>query len=269
MGSKNVSAGFVSAYGDNTYVASATVTWDSNLKVTVSNVSCSSSGVSYKWRIRGRASDNDDTVYAGTDISNSFTATEGKTYIFQACVSGAGGVWGNSTDGSSNFTVTSDSGGDSGGGEEDNPTPTVLNITQGNGTILTVERIYSKHANYSDGNNKVYLSNGDTVYYDGDYFVITAEALDGYELDYYNHNGSQVPFELVNFESTDFWGNSCYSLSYEGYFASIKTTASVTSAVRIGNGSGFEQYLCYINDGSTWNKYTPYIYNGTSWDRYS
>ena len=98
--------------GGSSCVASATVSWDSNLVVTVSNVKYSyASGTpissTCKWRVRPLSGGN---PLAGTDYTPSFSATEGVQYVFQACVSGPY-PWGNSTkaeceDGSSYFTVT-------------------------------------------------------------------------------------------------------------------------------------------------------------------
>ena len=124
-------AGFIGP-GESGCVASATVSWDDNFVVTISNVkftytSGSSLSFACKWRVRPRAG---GSTLAGTDEqTNSFAAGEGISYVFQACASGPY-AWGNSTkaegeDGSSYFTVTDDSGG---GGEELPDSPEVYAI---------------------------------------------------------------------------------------------------------------------------------------------
>lgn len=106
-------AGFIGP-GQSGCVASATVSWNDNLTVTVSNVKFSYTGgtaisFSCKWRVRPLSG---GSALAGTDQgTTSFNATSGVTYVFQACASGAAYAWGNSTvsegeDGSSYFTVT-------------------------------------------------------------------------------------------------------------------------------------------------------------------
>lgn len=104
-------AGFVGP-GQSGCIASATVSWDDNFNVTISNVKYSYTGgtaisFSCKWRVRLKSGGNS---LAGTDNgTNSFKATEGASYVFQACASGPY-KWGNSLidegeDGSSYFTV--------------------------------------------------------------------------------------------------------------------------------------------------------------------
>lgn len=106
-------AGFVGP-GQSGCIASATVSWDDNLNVTISNPKFSYTGgtaisFSCKWRVRLRSGGN---PLAGTDEgTNSFKATNNTSYVFQACASGAAYAWGNSLieegeEGSSYFTVT-------------------------------------------------------------------------------------------------------------------------------------------------------------------
>lgn len=108
----NLSAGFINPNDGYTIVASTTATWNEDLKVTIGTVSYSTSSVSCKWRIKPL---NGGDPVAGTDYGNTFYAEEGITYVFQACVEGPYGSWGNSTDGSSYLTVSYSNGGGSSG----------------------------------------------------------------------------------------------------------------------------------------------------------
>ena len=118
-------AGFRSPDGGDEFVASATVFWDDNLCVTVSDVKYSTY-VECKWRVRPFAGGSPLAGYDGDNyLGDTFYATENVQYVFQACVAGPGG-WGNSiknegTDGSSYFTVRHDSGGGGSGGDIDTP----------------------------------------------------------------------------------------------------------------------------------------------------
>lgn len=119
-------AGFLYS-GGSSCVASATVSWNSSLTVTISNVkysyaSGSSLSATCKWRVKNNTTGSIVAGYTDTDfLGSSFKATSGTKYTFQACAAGAGYAWGNSTveegkEGSSYFTVTSGSGG--GGGSD-------------------------------------------------------------------------------------------------------------------------------------------------------
>lgn len=104
-------AGFTWPNGD--CVACATVSWDDNFYVTISDPTFSYADGSYlsascKWRVRLKSGGSE---LAGTDTKrSSFQASEGSAYVFQACIEGPY-PWGNSTkpegtEGSSYFTVT-------------------------------------------------------------------------------------------------------------------------------------------------------------------
>lgn len=109
-----VSAGFKWVEGE--CVASTSVSWNSNLLVTIGSVTYSyvtgsPVQVPCRWRVKNNTTGTivagwKDNVYLG----NTFTATNNTQYTFQACIEGPY-PWGNSLiaegkDGSSYFTVT-------------------------------------------------------------------------------------------------------------------------------------------------------------------
>lgn len=170
--------------GDAAYVG-ATVSWDNNLKVTVSNVYCNGvSDDSWTWRITGSYSiDNDRTVYAGEGVGYSFTSPkDGKTFVFGASPANnnvSTGAWTN-TNGS--FVVSSgsdsgdDSGGDSGGGGAEGTC--LVGVSVGEGTNLEV---------YDSSGNRI-TSIGTVS--SGDYIFIKCTATSGYTSASFTVSGS-------------------------------------------------------------------------------
>ena len=261
-----VSAGFRSPDGGDVFTAGATVTWDGDLKVTVSDVRYSTS-VSCKWRVKNSVT---NSIVAGYNdsgyIGDTFTATEGTTYIFQACVSGPG-AWGNSTDGSSHFTVTRDSGGGGSSGGSSYPCGNIY-ISKGTGVkSLIIKRISSEW-----GGLRV-MDNGDQIWYD-DVFEVLVEADDGYELDLYTLTNASGTHEGLPFCGTNIGIRSIYN----GYIyielldkgnITIYATAKPVGRVHIDNGTTLEAYMIYIDNGISWEQYIPYIDNGSGWDMYN
>lgn len=124
----------------------------------------------------------------------------------------------------------SDSGDDSGDDDYSGGSSSViLHINQGEGTILTVERTWSDFGDYTSDGNQVFMSDGDIVYYPADRFVINAYAEDGYEIDYYDFNGTEVPFELIGFTTSS--NGTKYKLN-------TVVNAYVTSTATPTDGSG-------------------------------
>lgn len=193
MGSASPSV-YASSSGRYVY---ATVTWDSDLRVTV-NVNSNGS-----WRLVKRGSSSTvylSCTYADSSYSDTFTATEGGEYIFQVYCTVEESYY-NDSFGTSGFTVESDSGGgsSSGGGETEY---CIINITKGVGVAtLSVYRGWSQ----SETLQNQYLVDGLIIYQD-DELTIDATAKDGYELDYYPYNDLEdkfdeeltFPFKLVN-----------------------------------------------------------------------
>lgn len=269
MGSASVSQ------GNAGWTVSADITWDEGPEVTV-EITYNSMGSG--WRIRGK--NPDTTVYlegSGSTWSGTFDAEDGTTYYFQAVDKSSGDF----TAGDA-FTVdfggddsggddSGDSGDDSGGGGT-TVVPNILHIIQGEGTKITVERTWSDYGDYTNSTiGQVFLNDGDTIYYPADRFVITAEALPGYEIDYYDFiddsslSTIQLPFYLENLGMS---GSGRYK-QISSADVTVGATATITSTVHIHDGTNFNPYLCCIYNGSTWDTYTPYIHDGTDWYRYS
>ena len=96
----------------NSRGVTAEIYYDTGPTVTVKIIGNAGYGAQAGWRVRGRASEGDNTYYLECDqdtTEGSFSAINGKTYMFQA-------VWGSASNGVA-FTVDFDSssGGDSGG----------------------------------------------------------------------------------------------------------------------------------------------------------
>lgn len=227
MGSASVSQ------GNAGWGVSATITWDEGPEVNVEITYNTGSA----WRIRGRSSDNDSTVYcegSASTWSGTFDAKDGKSYAFQAVDPSNNNNWTNGDF----FTVDfggDDSGGDDGGDDNDDSggdsggsssTPYTLTIEEGEGTVITVERTWSDHGPYTSSQyGQVFLSSGDSVYYDADRFDITAEALEGYELDSYYFNGQELGFALSNFTTSS---SGKFKLAAAAN-ASVSSTATLKS----------------------------------------
>lgn len=264
-----------------------------------STVTVSVSSTSLYWRVRGQNPDTTHYIKETRSSSASFTATDGKNYVFQVCTSG--GSWTGGTNGL--FTVTFDF---------------KLSISQGTGTTITVKR------------GSTTLSNGATLK-KGDSITITISANTGYNLSSQSHsNGTYTvsgnvsvsasasvkSFKLsisagtgssvtVNRTSSPKKGASTGNLSSGAtiYYSdvlkitftastgyeiathtvngssftsgsshtvtanvSVVATAAVLGLVYIDNGSTFDAYMIFIDNGSAWEQYIPYIDNGSSWD---
>ena len=211
----------------------ATVSWDESPTVTVV-ITGNEAGLS--WRIRGRGSDS--TVYlsdasGAVGVERTFEAPDGvRDFAFQVYSTIGGNDQNGSYTNGALFTVNfSDDEDDSGDDDDDSggsgssssgTGANILHINQGEGTIVTVERTWSDIGDYTHDGEQVFLTDGDIVYYDADRLVITATAQDGYQLDYYDFNGSQVPFQLSNFSNSS---SGKYKLTYNRD-ATITTTAT-------------------------------------------
>lgn len=209
-----VKAGFTWPEGD--CVATATVSWDSDFYVTISNVKYSYANGDYlpvecKWRVKPYAGGSVLAGYTDDDyLGDSFSASENVKYTFQACVSGTLYYWGNSlkeegTDGSSYFTVRRDSGGGDSGGGTDTPEQYAITYDAKGGTGAP-----STH--FKTEGEVVYLSNIKPIKNDEDLdpYVITFDANGGecsidsliadrikhFKFDYWNtkSNGSGITY---------------------------------------------------------------------------
>lgn len=231
MGSASPS---VYASGSGKYVY-ATVTWDEGPEVKV-NVNSNGS-----WRLVKRGDSSKvylSCSYANSSYSDTFDATDGGEYIFQVYCTAEEQYY-NDSFGTSGFTVdfggddsgdSGDDGDDSGGSGSDSggssSTPYTLTIEEGEGTVITVERTWSDHGPYtSEKYGQIFLSSGDSVYYDADRFDITAEALEGYELDSYYFNGQELGFALSNFTTSS---SGKFKLAAAAN-ASVSSTATLKS----------------------------------------
>ncbi len=162
---------------------------------------------------------------------------------------------------------------DSGGESGDSTSSHTMYINPGKGTKITVLRTWSDNAE----DRGDYLAKDATesttaiIYYPNDRFEITAEALPGYEIDYYSDDDPFYTENLTKFYSED--NTYKYHLSSSGD-VSITSTATAIATVHIYNkdNSDWDKYAPYIyNKDSGWERYTSYVYNSsnTTWDRYS
>lgn len=246
----------------------ATITYDSDLNVTVSDIYCNSlSDSDWTWRITGSYNiDNDTKVYAGEGVGYKFTSPEdGKTFVFGAspAVNNVStGAWTN-TGGS--FVVSSsfdegDSGGDSGGeGGSGNYDPwgktynCILSIDQGEHTTVTVIHV---QGDYRVGE---VLENGATfpyVYGGENYYVqIIFEAEKGYTLSGCTVNGYHFKSGDLHYYGTSDAG---YTSGNIGRIA-VESRAVPTTYVYIDNETKMEKYIPFITNGKKWECYMPYI----------
>lgn len=214
MGSKSQPISYYEPYGGVT-LASGTVSWtwtstsDTSTTVTVNLSYCNAQG----WRIKRQgAIGNDGVVASGSpgQLTDSFTATKGQTYVFQ--VNHAGNM---ENDGNGVFTVDfvddsgntgGNTGGSTGGGTTtDSTVPTTLWICATAGTTLTVNRVSITDTSGSQGSYVGKLTNpyeideeedGEVWYgfkiWCNECFTITAKALDGYTIDTYEYSSGGV-----------------------------------------------------------------------------
>lgn len=264
-----------------------------------STVTVKVSSTSLYWRVRGQNPDTKHYITETRNSSASFTATDGKNYVFQVCTSS--GSWTGGTNGL--FTVEFDF---------------TLSISQGTGTTITVKR------------GSTTLSNGATLQ-KGDSLSITISAKTGYDISSRSHsngtytvsgnvsvyatatvksfslsisagtgssitvnrtsspkqgattgnlsNGATIYYSDVlkitfsastgyeigthTVNGSDFTSGSTHTVT-----AAVKvvSTANILGLVYIDNGVSFEAYLVYIDNGTSWDQYIPYCDNGISWD---
>lgn len=265
MGSMTTTVQVATAYGES-YSVTGTVTWGNDLVVYV-NTSCSNSSYTYGWRIRGVASQGDNSVYLLHTQGNSFTAQEGKSYIFQAV--GGDGQYRN--DGANSiFTVTKE--------------------------VHTHSYSYSRTVAPTcteQGYDIYYCSCGASNYQNytsalGHSQVDTVVSPTCTEQGYTTHTCSRCGTTLsANDTFTNALGHAWNSgevieeptYTEEGTMKYTCTRCSVTrteaiakkvGSVRIYNGSTFDIYKIYVRgQDNSWGLYVPYIYNGSSWDLYS
>lgn len=297
-------AGFVGE-GGSSCVASATVSWDDDLLVTVSNVTYSyASGTplssTCKWRVKPLSGGD---PLAGTDYTSSFTATDGVQYVFQACVSGPY-AWGNSTktegeEGSSYFTVVADSGSD----QPD--TPDVYSITyDANGGYGAPSTHFKTEGEIA------YLSYIEPIKEDvyEDPYIVTLDA-NGGDCSMKSLSSNRIKYFIFGYWNTkpDGSGTTYHpggSYTYDApltlyaiYLEDI-VTQSVELPTPTRNGYEFIGWasssesnsgvlgdylpegditlyaiwkangLLYIFDGIEFCAYQVFIYNGSSWDLY-
>lgn len=306
MAVRYVSAGFT--WPDGNCVASATVEWDDDFYVTVSDVKFSYTSGGYisascKWRVRLRSGGSE---LAGTDSGDSFQATEGATYVFQACVSGPY-PWGNSNieegkEGSSYFTVKADSGG--GGGDlPDPPEVYAIRYDANGGTGAP-----STH--FKTEGEVTYLSPVEPIKDDepGDPYVVTLDA-NGGESSVKSLNADRIKYFTFGYWNTKSDGSGItyhpggpytydaplklYAIYLEdtvtksvelptpvrggyeflGWSTDQNATTGITGIYEPGEDTKFYAIwkangLLYIFNGTEFGPYQVFIYDGTSWDLY-
>ena len=308
MASVSVSAGF--KWPDGNCVASTTVSWGDDLYVTVGTVRYSytnGSAISAecKWRIKSPTG----SIVAGYSdsyyIGDSFQATSGYKYTFQACVSGPY-PWGNSTveegkDGSSYFTVKADSGG--GGGSVTPETYTITyNANGGSGapssqtktedqTITLRTGIPTKSSvpagsivitfdpNSGECDQTSHTTNLTTNYT----FLYWNTKSDGSGTTYYSggkyyYNADLTLYAIYEGITTTPDPITLPSAFKDGYDfagwnsnknATSGTTGSYTPKKNITLYAIYKPLgFIYIYDGGGFNAYQVFIFDGSSWDMY-
>ena len=64
-----------------------------------------------------------------------------------------------------------------------------------------------------------------------------------------------------------YWNGKTNSSGNVGNTFSIEHDASYLDAVKIHDGSAYQDYSVYISDGTSYSQYSPYIHDGTDWKR--
>ena len=297
-------AGFRSPDGGDEFIASATVSWNDSLYVTISNPTYSTSA-SCKWRVRPFAGGSPLAGYNGDNyLGNTFYATANTQYVFQACVAGPG-AWGNSTvaegqDGSSYFTVTTTyvppdpletytitydaMGGDGAPATHyktegqavylSSVTPTKGNVDWGSYTITfdTCLGYCDVHASsakitksYDFWHWNTSSSGSGTRYAPGVLYSYDAN-LALYAMYTENIETESIMLPEATRDGYEFLGWSTDSGSTSGMTGSYTPTGETESITlyAIWGAKGF----IYLYDGSEFSPYQIFIYDGASWDMY-
>lgn len=228
-----------------TMLAEGTVSWSLNgastVTVTVSLNYCYAQG----WRIKRQgAVGNDGVVAEGSSgqLTSSFSATNGQTYVFQ--VNHAGNM---ENDGNGVFTVdtSTDSGGDdsgggssSGGGEGSTTNNYVsLYVESGYGCSVSVKiidadnNVTEPYFSHASGGYTFYLY---FSYYRSNRLQIEVNSLEGYELDQYN--GRNYKVEGATYNSSDGTWSSDYQVG------AVKIIATATANVEYQEPSSYYLY---------------------------
>lgn len=244
--------------------ARARVSWDNGPTVTV-NVEYNESN---SWRIKPAGS-NTTPVLTVTNGSTygSFTATDGQTYVFQSV--GNNGNWDNSRDGSGEFTVDfgGSSGGNTGGGTTGGGTTGGGTTGGGSTTTGGVHYLYVKQSegvNISIKGMEETSSPGVFGPYDledwfeeeyngsmwrgheisaDDYFSVSVEAAEGYEL---------ISKDILGLNYDEEYG--IWEVDQYDIFVYIMAAAvpKVDGTFVLGNSSKSAKYRAYQFDGSVW-----------------
>lgn len=237
MGSINVSEAV------NSRGVSATISWNSSFKVTVTVTGNAGYGAQAGWRIRGK--NPDTTIYCQGDqntTTGSFQATEGKTYYFQA-------VWGSVSNGEA-FTVEADDeddGGDSGGSSGGGTTTYDLGIKQVEG--VTVKVYKSVSGSYRDMTNSLSESyQGGALWYSlqvsqGDVFKFEFIVENGYTLESKGVNGMSY---YSSSDTYEFYGSS------NPYIIPVVTKNPVSEVPNLPGISTTGKVYAFIDNGSEW-----------------
>lgn len=239
-------------------LAYAEITWSgtsgsTTVYVTIEGVHAAGAS----WRIKKGST----TYVQGQGIGDrSFTGTIGESYQLQVVDPNTNNwAWYGGT-----FTLDADSsggGGDSGGGDDDDDVYYIYYNT-GTGTSLSVERIWNETTG-EDFEGEIY--NGTEIAWK-DRFWVLAKPLAGYQ---------NVKITFTNFDITGETVGGDGSISYEGTMntaGDIFISSSATlipekeRAIRIDtNGTGFNEYDCYVYTNSAYRLCDVYYDNGSSW----
>ena len=226
----------------NSRGVTATISWNSSFKVTVTVTGNAGYGAQAGWKIRGK---NPDTkVYCEGDqhtTEGSFEATEGKTYYFQA-------VWGSVSNGEA-FTVEYDDDDDDGdsGGSSGDTTTYYLGIKQVEGvTVKVYKSVSGKFKDMTSSLSKSYQ--GGVLWYTleiswGDVFKFEFNVENGYTLESKGVNG----LTYYSSEGTyEFYGDS------DPYIVPVVTKNPVPEVPNLPGISTTGKVYAFIDNGSEW-----------------
>lgn len=228
----------------NSRGVTATISWNSSFKVTVTVTGNAGYGAQAGWRIRGK--NPDTTIYCQGDqntTTGSFQATEGKSYYFQA-------VWGSVSNGAA-FTVEADDeddGGDSGGSSGGGDTTTYdLGIKQVEGvTVKVYKSVSGKFKDMTSSLSQSYQ--GGVLWYTlkiswGDVFKFEFNVENGYTLESKGINGLTYYSSDNTYE---FYGSS------NPYIIPVVTKNPVSEVPNLPGISTTGKVYAFIDNGSEW-----------------
>jgi hypothetical protein len=239
--------GYTSAYAtsSNGHYVYADITWDSNLKVTVSltNVNagwCVKIRGTSTIKCSGSMSNRTGTFYA--DYSGQEFTLQVYDLVEESYVNNGNPI----------FAVTNSGSGDSGSGSGGSGGGTSTSsyrfyYSAGEGTFLQVKRRWNETLGKDEN---VEIDSGTSIVLD-DYFDVTFGALNGYE----NLNLELTGFRFNEHETVYHEdGKTTYRGTMNNMYGcdiTVTTSATRIGGVYIDNKTSFDPYYCYIDNGKS------------------